>query len=72
MARVAHDVARRARYKLFGAVLTTYGYALAGAAIIEPLLKDGTAITPTRIWAFLFALALQGAAIYIAPKGEKP
>ena len=67
----ASSLAKRARYKLFGSILTTYGYAILGVAIIQPLMSDHSQeLTAPRRWGILLAVVLQGAAVYIAPKGE--
>jgi len=66
------NAARRARFGLLGSMFTTYGYAIIGAAIIQPFLTGQMQMTESRGWAILLALAFQGAALYIAPRGEKP
>ena len=67
----AVSLAKRARYKLLGSILTTYGYAVLGVAVIQPLMADhAQEITTSRRWGILLAVVLQGAAVYIAPKGE--
>ena len=71
-AHVEHGIARRVRLKLLCSILTTYGYAVAGVSLLQPFFATTPApITPVRMSGFAFALALQGVAIYIAPKGEK-
>jgi len=65
--------ASRARFKLLGSIMTTYGYSILAVAIIQALLSDRLQeITAPRRWGIVLALALQGLAVYIAPKGEKP
>jgi hypothetical protein len=65
--------ASRARFKLLGSIMTTYGYAILAAAMIQPLLSDPVQeISVPRRWAILVALAFQAVAVYIAPRGEKP
>jgi hypothetical protein len=65
--------ASRARYKLLGSMLMTYGYTVAGIAVIQPFFSTGQLQFDLIRWfAFLFALALQVIAIYLAPRGEKP
>jgi len=71
-ATIEMDAARRARLKLFVTMLMTYGYSIAGVALLQPFFATTPApITLVRISGFLFGLAIQGVAIYIAPKGEK-
>jgi hypothetical protein len=66
------NVARRARFNLFGSMLNTYGYAIIAATIIQPYLSVTPPVfTRSRVFGILHALAFQGAAIYIAPRGEK-
>jgi hypothetical protein len=60
----------RARWKALGTVLMTYGFALVGGLVIQ-MLKDGKA-TWVQIGAFAMGVVLNGLAVYIAPRGEKP
>ena len=62
--------ARRARVKLFGSLMTTYGYALVGAAAIQPLLAGSYRLTAVQAFGCLTGLAGQALAIYIASNGE--
>ena len=64
--------AERARFKVLGTILTTYGFAIMGGSIIQPLLSAGQGLTLLRVSGIVLALVFQAAAIYIAPKGEKP
>ncbi len=57
--------------KLLTANMTTYGYALAGSAFIDPVLKT-EGLRPTNLVLFGAALVLHVLASYIAPEGESP
>lgn len=59
----------RVRLKLFGSMLTAYGYALLGAGAWDPLSKAQW-LTPVNLAAILGGLAAHGVALYIAPRGE--
>ena len=59
----------RIRIKLFGAMLTTYGYALLAGGAWEPLSK-GEALTVRSAVAVAVAVAMHVFSLYIAPHGE--
>lgn len=71
MERAVSD-AQRAQFRLLGTILTTYGFAIMGGSIIQPLLSAEQGLTLLRILGIVLAPVFQGVAIYIAPKGEKP
>jgi len=58
-----------ARVKLVISILTTFGYSLVGAALIEPFTKV-KALAPLNYLAAVMGLAFLGLAIYLAPRGE--
>jgi hypothetical protein len=65
--------ATRARYALACLMLTNLGYVLAGVSLVQPFFAAvPTPITAWRIAGFLFGVALLVAALYLAPRGEKP
>ena len=59
----------KARIKLFGAMLTTYGYALLAGGAWDPFVK-GQPFTLRTILAFGLGVAMHAIALYIAPEGE--
>jgi hypothetical protein len=62
---------RRERMKLLTTNMTTYGYAFAGSAFIDPVLKaDG--LHQANLILMAGGLALHCVANYLVPEGEKP
>jgi hypothetical protein len=59
----------RTRIKLFATMLVTYGYALLGGALWEPLTKAQTLQIQNLVLAAI-ALSMHGVALYIVPRGE--
>lgn len=59
----------RARIRLFTTMLATYGYAVLGASVWEPL-TAGSIEARNVMWA-LFGVVMHVGALYIAPRGEK-
>lgn len=68
---VERERRRRERFKLLAANMTTYGYALAGSALIDPVLKTA-GLRPVNFTMIAAALALHCIASYLVPEGEKP
>jgi hypothetical protein len=62
---------KRERMKLLTANMTTYGYALAGSAFIDPVLKT-EGLRAANLILMASGLALHCIAGYIVPEGEKP
>lgn len=60
----------RARTKLLSTMLTTYGYAIVLAAVLEPFTSKSTTSAANVLLA-LIGLACHGIALYISPRGEK-
>ncbi len=52
-------------------MLTTYGYALLGGSVVQPIIASGT-LTPLLGLGLAAGMVLHGLALYIAPRGEKP
>lgn len=63
--------ATQARFKLLGSTLNTYGFAIVGAAAIQPLTREHVVFPMAYIFVGVFGVALHCLAIYIAPRGEK-
>lgn len=61
--------AKKARYKLFAAMLTTYGYGLLGVPTFQQFMVTGKA-TWTMGISFIVGMVFHSLALYIAPKGE--
>jgi hypothetical protein len=59
----------RTRIKLFSTILVTYGYALLGGALWEPLTKAQILGAQNLVLAAI-ALSMHAIALYIAPRGE--
>lgn len=59
-----------ARIALFRKIVNTYGFALLGAAVTEPLLK-GSPIAPANFLLAGLALAFHVLALYLAPIGKE-
>lgn len=57
--------------KLLTANMTTYGYALMGSALLDPVLKTA-GFGPLNFIMITAALALHVFAGYLVPEGEKP
>jgi hypothetical protein len=57
------------RTKLFTGMMTTYGYALLGAAAWDPLAK-GEPFDLRNLMAVVIGFAMHGFALYISPRGE--
>lgn len=57
--------------KLLTANMTTYGYALLGSALVDPVLRT-SGLRPANLVMVAAALALHGIAGYLVPEGEKP
>lgn len=57
------------RVKLFVQMLTTAGYAGAGAALADPLFKTGT-FGAANVLSLGLGLAAMGVALYYVPQGE--
>ncbi len=70
MTTVSKATAHRARFKLLGAILTTYGYAILGLAVLQPMLAGSHNLSVYQVVGLLIGLAVQSYAIYIAPYGE--
>lgn len=62
---------RRERFKLLAANMTTYGYAFAGSAFIDPILNVDS-LRPVNVVLMAGGLALHCVASYLVPEGEKP
>ncbi len=62
---------RAIRTKLVVSMLTTFGYSITGAALVEPVLKSGRFTLVNLSFIGLSAI-LFFAALYIAPQGETP
>lgn len=62
---------RRERFKLLAANMTTYGYAFAGSAFIDPVL-NANGLRSVNVILMAGGLALHCVAIYLVPEGEKP
>ena len=57
--------------KLLTANMTTYGYAFAGSAFIDPVL-DTHGLGPVNLILMASGLALHCTAGYLVPEGEEP
>ncbi len=58
----------KARWKLLGAVLTNYSYALIGVGGVVPMVTTGIYLLPAV--SLGTGIVLLGIALYIAPLGE--
>jgi hypothetical protein len=61
---------RRARYKTGNSILNTYGYAIVGASLIQPLVMNGNTPGIIQVAGLLTGVFFHALAIYNAPKGE--
>lgn len=57
--------------KLLTANMTTYGYALVGSALVDPVLKS-EGLRPLNLFMITAAFALHVFANYLVPEGERP
>lgn len=60
----------KARWKLLGSLLTTYGYALVGTGAAQTFSHEGALVNFTLVAGALVGVVFQAIALYIAPKGE--
>jgi hypothetical protein len=60
------------REKLVCSMLTTNGYAILAAALIQPVLTAGGKLGLFQFVGFAAGLLMEGVALYIAPYGEEP
>ena len=63
--------ASRSRWKLLASMMTTYGYALLGGTVLQPLLKGGP-VSWTVLAGAGLGVVFHALALYISPKGEPP
>ena len=62
---------RRARYKIGNSILSTYGYAIIGASLIQPFVMNGKTPGFVQVAGLLTGMLFHALAIYNnAPKGE--
>lgn len=52
-------------------MLTTYGYAIIGAALIQPFVMNGKILTALQLADIAVGVVFHALAVYIAPHGEK-
>ncbi len=60
----------RTRLKLATTILTAYGYAVLGAAAVQPLFISDTPLGVRQLGGIALGMAIHGVALYIAPLGD--
>jgi hypothetical protein len=53
-------------------MLTTNGYAVLAAALIQPVLTAGATMGLFQFAGFVAGLLIEGVALYVAPYGKEP
>jgi hypothetical protein len=68
--KVTKQAARKARFKLARSILTTYGYALVGGAVIQPITSTSATLNHAQAISAALGILSPLLAMYIAPQGD--